>query len=109
MSAISTDYFSATFSIETEHKHRLEFVLDEAKHRNAGRDYLGRLWDMMRDALKLAHIDGAEVAEQTLYGDVSYRLNVTKQVDLIHALNVCQDAAADWIRRYRINSMKDTA
>lgn len=106
MKPIDVCHYSVTFDIQTEHGSNLEFVLTDAMERNGGRNYLDLLWDALDEALKRTRIYGAEIVERTLYGHVSFRLNVLKQEDLPGCLKVCSNAAQAWAKRYRVNSMR---
>lgn len=104
MSTIKIDNFSAWVTVDTLHKHNLEFVLMATEARIKRRNYVENLWDMLEKEFKCSQC--IRLVEYGVYGDVSLRVEAFTIKQLEKALNRCEKVVKRWINKYNINSMK---
>lgn len=108
MESIDVMSYGAVFSVETDHKHNLEFVLAKAEERNQNGYgyYVGKLWDMFNTEFeKTKHTSVDEVG---VYGAVTFYIVAEKQAQLERALVRCDRVVKRWINKYHINEMKES-
>jgi hypothetical protein len=110
--SITVQAFSAWFSVNTVHGSSLEFVLVAADSRKncprIGHEFT-TYSDKLRDSLtkEFAKDTAIRVTSRQEYGDASFEIECESSQMLEQALERCGVVVQAWIRRYKINGMKE--
>ena len=104
---LQVGYWTYSIVIDTEHGHLLEHVLSEAENRNSmpAGYYADALWaSLSATAKKFMH--RCEVAERSIYGDISFTVIGPSTELLERLLPHLQRAVENWVIKFKVNQMK---
>lgn len=93
---------TATFSVDTKHGDKLEFVLSDGD-RDQYDYYEGKLWAMLCESLRGS---GGVVDGCSHYGDVLFTIEFTNIEDLPIISTIFENTVKHWCVKWGINKMK---
>ena len=109
MRNLSVYHYRARIFVHTEHKqNHLEFVLNATEDR-LGKDP-GHYADMLMDSLNKAFTPypNRRASDYDLYGSLTCTIEEETPGALQEALAQADVVIAAWIKKYRVNAMKET-
>lgn len=93
---------TATFSVDTKHGDKLEFMLSDGD-RDQYEYYESNLWGMLSNSLRNS---GGAVTETSHYGDVLFTIEYTNTEDLPTISTIFENTVKQWCVQYGINEME---